>query len=191
MLMVLVLSACAVAPPPPPVVTPNDALRDELLAMRDADQEVRRRWIKDRENPQINAEMNAVDARNIVRVREIIKTYGWPSKALVGEKASGAAWIIIQHSSPATIKEYLPLMRQAVARGDLHGGLYATSYDRVLLSEGKKQMYGSQFDTDNGRCQPKPIEDEANVDKRRKEVGLDTLAEYTAQLCALYQPKKQ
>jgi hypothetical protein len=50
--------------------------------------------------------------------------------------------------------------------------------DRVLLAEGKKQVYGTQFTLVNGKCKPRPLEDEANVDQRRKEVGLRPLAEY-------------
>ena len=51
--------------------------------------------------------------------------------------------------------------------------------DRVLLAEGKKQLYGTQFTVVDGKWKPRPLEDEANVDKRRAEVGLPPLAEYT------------
>ena len=51
--------------------------------------------------------------------------------------------------------------------------------DRVLVAEGKPQRYGSQFFTVDGELKPRPIEDEANVDARRKEVGLGTMAQYT------------
>lgn len=50
--------------------------------------------------------------------------------------------------------------------------------DRVLLAEGKKQVYGTQFTLINGKCQARPLEDESHVDERRKEVGLPPLAEY-------------
>ena len=61
--------------------------------------------------------------------------------------------------------------------------------DRVLLAEGKKQIYGSQFQQKDGKLLPSPIEDEANVDKRRKEVGLNPLAEYAKQLAETYKSK--
>jgi hypothetical protein len=54
----------------------------------------------------------------------------------------------------------------------------ASLTDRVLLAEGKKQLYGMMFDTKDGTLVPKPIEDEANVDKRRAELGMQPLAEY-------------
>jgi hypothetical protein len=49
--------------------------------------------------------------------------------------------------------------------------------DRVLLAEGKNQMYGTQLKDVDGKPKPLPIEDEANVDQRHSEVGLPPLAE--------------
>jgi Family of unknown function (DUF6624) len=50
--------------------------------------------------------------------------------------------------------------------------------DRVLLAEGKEQRYGTQCTAIDGKWKPRPLEDEANVDKRRADVGLPPLAEY-------------
>ena len=50
--------------------------------------------------------------------------------------------------------------------------------DRVLVNEGKKQLYGTQFWFMNGKMEPRPIEDEANIDKRREEMGLGSFADY-------------
>jgi hypothetical protein len=58
--------------------------------------------------------------------------------------------------------------------------------DRVLLAEGKKQLYGTQFTREKGELQPRPIEDAAHVDQRRAEAGLPPLAEYAAELAKLY-----
>ena len=61
----------------------------------------------------------------------------------------------------------------------------------MLLAEGKKQVYGTQYHSPNGKWEPRPLEDEANVDKRRAEVGLSPLAEYVKQLEAMYGPSKK
>ena len=51
--------------------------------------------------------------------------------------------------------------------------------DRVRdLKDKKKQLYGTQLEPKDGKLVPKPIEDEANVDARRKELGMPPLAEY-------------
>jgi hypothetical protein len=203
--VLLFLGACTTAPPAPapePVVAAPAAavepapthpdLVAELLAMRDADQEVRHRWLKDQKNTAIVAEMEALDAKHVVRLRQILAQYGWPGKSMVGVKPGGAAWMIAQHGGPEILAETLPMMYEAVKKGELEEALYATSLDRVLIQQGKKQAYGTQFDTDpaTGKCEPKPIEDAEHVDERRIRAGMGPLADYKAQLCALYMQKQ-
>lgn len=181
------VAAAAQQPAPPSYSKPE--LRDELLAMRTEDQDIRKRWLTDRENPQINEEMKRLNERHVARVQEILRETGWPTVAMVGKDGSGAVWIILQHATPAVLKASLPLMKAAADRGDIGGGLYATSVDRDRINDGLPQVYGSQFNTKDGKCEPQPIEDPEHVDERRKAVGLGPLAEYKAQLCALYQPQ--
>ena len=61
--------------------------------------------------------------------------------------------------------------------------------DRVLVAEKKQQIYGTQFRLMDGKMEPYSIADEKNVDRRRKEVGLPSLAEYRKMLEAVYKPK--
>jgi uncharacterized protein DUF6624 len=97
---------------------------------------------------------------------KIVAQYGWPSSDLVGVDGTRAAFLIVQHANPALQKEMLPRVRDALRTGDLPGESYALLLDRVLVSEGKKQIYGTQtrpFDQWKGR-EPafEPIEDEAS-----------------------------
>lgn len=154
--------------------------------MRDADQDVRRRWVKDQKNEALKKEMAAVDARNVARLREILKTYGWPGKTLVGTDGAGAAWTIAQHGDRVFLQQTVPLMKAAAEHGELDWGLVATSIDRVLLASGKKQLYGTQFDTEGDRCEPKNVAEPAKLDERRKAVGLGPISEYAQTLCAVY-----
>ena len=52
--------------------------------------------------------------------------------------------------------------------------------DRLDLFEGRKQNYGSQiiWSVDKNKYFVLPLSDPDNVDKKREEVGLSTLAEY-------------
>ena len=77
-------------------------------------------------------------------------------------------------------------MTQAAERGELDKELWALSVDRVRLADRRPQLYGSQLDTEGGRCEPKAIEDPAHADERRKQVGVEPLAEYATQLCEVY-----
>ena len=56
----------------------------------------------------------------------------------------------------------------------------------VSSAADQPKVYGTQFTLVNGQCKPRPLEDEANVDTRRKEVGLPPLAEYFQQAERLY-----
>jgi len=181
---VLLLAACASTPTPPP------GLHDELIAMRDADQAIRKRALADRDNKALTEEWKATDAKNLARVKEIFAKYGWPTLAMVGKDGVSAMWILSQHGDAEFLHRVLPSMEKAVRKGELAGGLYATSFDRVRVQDKKKQLYGSQFDTNDGKCEPLPIEDPEHVDQRRKEIGLGPLSEYAEQLCALYKGKK-
>lgn len=58
--------------------------------------------------------------------------------------------------------------------------------DRVRVHQSQPQIYGTQFYTNaQDELVPRPIEDPENVDKRRAEIGLNTLAEYTATMKSL------
>ena len=63
--------------------------------------------------------------------------------------------------------------------GEVENTHLASLTDRVLLYEGKKQLYGMMLTrNEKGEKVPQPIEDEANVDKRRAKLGLQPLDEY-------------
>ncbi len=173
------------------------ALRLELLKRVEQDQSIRNELIsKGVKHPDnvILARMQAIDHENTERVRAIVRQYGWPSPELVGRDGAEAAFLIVQHSDLAFQKEMLPLVEKAYRSGGLSGQSYALLLDRVLVREGKPQIYGTQtkrFEEWKGQ-EPAlaPIEDEANVDKRRREVGLFPLSEYREMLKRMYFPSK-
>jgi hypothetical protein len=179
----LLAAAYASALPPTPA-----SIRDELIAMKSADQEVRERWLKDQNNPALREEAKQLSEKQVARLREIIKQYGWPGTSQVGQNAGNGAWLIAQHGGKEFLHEVLPLMKAAVERGDLRGGDYALSVDRTRIQDGLKQVYGSQFNTKGDKCEPLPIDDPEHVDERRKAVGLEPIAEYTKTLCEMYKP---
>lgn len=165
----------------------------QLLTILDRDQVPRYAHLNDPDNPQRKEDVARADAQNIIELEEILAKRGWPGRTMVGVKASGAVWTILQHTKIETLKKHLDLMKSAADAGEVDGGLFATSLDRVRVSDGKPQVYGTQFHEVNGVWVPETIEDEANVDARRKSVGLQPLAEYTALLRQMHaqQPKSE
>ena len=131
-----------------------------------------------------------IDKANIARLGQIIEEHGWPRRGLVGDKGAIAAFLVLQHADYTYQKKYLPLVRAAVAAGETRAEDLALLEDRVLMREGKKQIYGSQLQqNDKGAWEFYPIEDEPNVDERRQAVGLPSLAEYARQFGFEYHPK--
>jgi len=169
-------------------------LRRELLERRDRDRTLRNRLIQSgaaQPDPEIADELRAVDMSNTSRIKEIIREHGWPGPNLVGHDGTAAAWLLVQHSTIEFQREMLPIVKEAYTAGTLSGGNYALLFDRVLVNEGKAQVFGSQGKWNDGVLGLHPIEDEVNVDKRRAEVGLGPLSEYLERLREVYQSKRQ
>lgn len=170
----------------------EDALRQELLRMVKEDQDARQRFLKaKRADTTASAKLTAIDRKNTARMKEIVNKHGWPGKSLVGEDGAHAAWLLIQHADQDREfqKRCLELMKKAVKKDDASAADLAYLTDRVRVGEKKKQLYGTQFRTVDGKMEPYPIEDEANVDRRRKEAGLSSMAEYRKQIEKLYRAK--
>ena len=119
------------------------------------------------------------------RLKQYIAAYGWPGEQLVGKDGASAAWLIAQHADHdvALQQEALALMR-AAREGDIDTTELAYLEDRVAVNTGQPQIYGTQI-----RCGPggepvpaTPIRDEAGVEQRRKDMKLQSLADYYAEL---------
>jgi hypothetical protein len=131
--------------------------------------------------------LRRVDTENAARLGEIVERHGWPTHTLVGKDGASAAWLLVQHAdaSPEFQRRCLDLMAKA-PRGEVSRKDVAYLTDRVLLAEGKEQIYGTQFTFSGGRWEPRSLADAADVDRRRAEVGLEPLAEYVKELESLY-----
>ena len=137
----------------------------------------------------ISRRMVQTDSSNQVRMRAILKQYGYPGKSLVGTPTNEAAWSVIQHSQD--IGTYLPLIKTAAKRGELPFYWYGQMLDRQLMREGKEQVYGTQAmgysittpATGKREGQPPfmwPIKDAAKVNELRKSSGFLTTVEQVA-----------
>lgn len=174
----------------------NPGLARRLAKMVKVDQEVRSEMFKPSADqsrmPELARRLESVDRENTNQVRQIVKTYGWPTFDLVGKKGANDAWLLVQHAdqNPKFQRECLDLMQPLVAKGQVGKQNFAYLTDRVLLAEGKKQIYGTQFTkTPTGNWEPRPMEDPENVDKRRLEMGMNTLAEYRKLIEEMYGKK--
>ena len=120
------------------------------------------------------------DSINRIKVTKILDERGWLGSDVIGEQGNLTLFLVIQHSPIETQLKYLPMMREAVKKGNARGIDLALLEDRVALDQGKRQIYGSQIGKEEGTgiFFVFPIIDPENVDKRRAEIGLQTLDEY-------------
>lgn len=166
----------------------NKPLKAELEQIYENDQKYRRMISKVQQEHGMQSEqfkdliknMQAADKENLEKVVAILEEHGWPGKSMVGNSGSSAVWAVIQHAELDVQLRYLPMMREAAANGELPKSSLALTEDRILVRQDKPQLYGSQLRSNPETNQPEfyPIEDEANVDKRRAEIGLEPLKEY-------------
>jgi hypothetical protein len=123
--------------------------------------------------------MEKKDSLNLIIIKEVLGRHSWPGPDEVGERASMAVFLVIQHSDSLTQVTYLPAMRTAVQLGAARAEDLALLEDRVLTEQGKPQIYGSQVRMDSaGKASFFPILDEINVNRRRATVGLGPLEDY-------------
>lgn len=120
------------------------------------------------------------DSLNLIEVKKILDTRGWLGADVVGGKGNSTLFLVIQHADQKTQEQYLPMMREAVAKGNAAASSLALLEDRVALGQGKKQIYGSQIGMfkETNENYVLPLEDPDNVDKRRASVGLGKLQDY-------------
>ncbi len=119
------------------------------------------------------------DSLNLIQIEELIAKYGWLGPRKVGFRGSRAFYLVVQHASLPIQEKYLPVMRKAAKEGNASKDDLAFLEDRVLIRQGKMQIYGSQMKTDeNGVNYPIKLRDPKNVDIRRFNVGLEPMSQY-------------
>ena len=166
--------------------TADQALREEILELEKLEgpdsEAVAKLWEKQTE----------LDGGNIQRLLEIIERHGWRRIAAGGRKAALAAFLVVQHAEPSIQKQLLPILRKEAAHGEVKLSSLALLEDRVLTSEGKPQLYGSQLhlDPECGKMEFFPIQEEDSVNARRASVGLEPIEDYARRFGLEYKPGK-
>jgi hypothetical protein len=159
----------------------EEALAQELIDMTDEDRRLQGGALSDDVAAQLA--YRRVTVRNGDRLAEILDTHGWPTVTLVGAEAARRAWLVAQHADRQLElqRRALALMTQAVDAGEASAQHLAMLCDRVLVNEGRPQIYGTQIaGVVDGAPVPWPCEDPDHMDERRAEVGLDPFAVHIA-----------
>ena len=158
----------------------ENELRDLLLELQADDIAMRRELIDAGElyQPGYHPRMAEVHRRNNAALRQIVERWGWPGIRLVGEDGCEAAWKIAQHAilDQDLQERCLELLKDAVQNGDAQPWQLAMLTDRVLMQQGKPQIYGTMTvgDGNDGVMLWKLAEPE-KVDSLREQAGLPPL----------------
>ncbi len=130
---------------------------------------------------QLNDYMKKIDAESATEVRTIIDRYGWMGADEIGSEASQTLFLAIQHVDDLVVQQrYLPLLSEAVKNNKAEPWQLAFLTDRILMNQGKKQIYGTQVITSKNEYGPYvvPLEDIDKVDELRARLGLPPLKDY-------------
>jgi len=144
----------------------NEPIAQELIQLAQHDLTVRERLLKANKLSQgYNPEMELVHKENAARLRKIIDLIGWPTRSKVGDEASEAAWLIVQHAigEPPFMKRCYALLMESME--DINPQNMAYLYDRICYFEGRPQKYGTQYD--DGVLYPVENKNEVNVHRQK------------------------
>mgnify|MGYP005757398725 CR=1 FL=1 len=157
---------------------PYDSLKLVLEEVLATDQGIREQLsapASPEEQVTLIAEMQRIDSVNQTIVLQIIDKHGWLPQSEVGEKAASSIFYVVQYSDLSTMEKYFPLLRQRALEGEASKVHAAMMEDRMLMWQGKKQIYGTQATSmgrEDGKMAIWPVEDPKDVNKRRAEAGM-------------------
>ncbi len=149
----------------------NDTLVKDILEWAKVDQELR---FASKNNGEAGKYLvYLADASHGYRLRTLISEYGYPTEKLIGKEGMEAFWLLVQHQDFD-----LSLQKKCLENCKFSPTNHAHLLDRVLVNEGKMQMYGTQLKRgSDGKLKPLPIKDIESIDKMRAGVGLPPLVD--------------
>jgi hypothetical protein len=120
-----------------------------------------------------------IDRQNLEKVVSLIENCGMPTIKEVGKKPMDAIWLVFQHADNFNRKKYFPLLKESAKKGDLNVRQIAMMEDRILMNEGKPQIYGTQVIGRNGNeLELYELKDPEYVNERRSELGFEPIEDY-------------
>ena len=159
----------------------------DLAQMASSDQAVRSTWDLDelataRKTPRFLNLTEIEDRENTRRLKGLLSACGWPARPVHSDADVDNAWLITQHADrdPTLQKHAVGLIERAIAKGDTQQRQQLTFLvDRVAVSEGKQQKYGTQLAV-HGKCnlQFQPYDSLEAVNARRAAIGWPSLDVY-------------
>ena len=168
----------------PPPATPDKKLEEELVRIASKQQELLLKVVeKDQTKVSDQERLHKLYRQHAGRVCEILKTYGWPTTALVETNGVLAWFYILKNSGTYELqRDLLPVIIAVIKKDPSQKAEFAGLFDRLRVTAGMKQLFGTQAVSMGGFLVLFPIEDQTKVDERRGEFGMSSLDEYIRSL---------
>lgn len=157
----------------------NKKLNEELLKMAEKHRELLQQIVaEDQKKKSDQDKLRKLNEKNAARFCEILKTSGWPSTALVGQTGVLAAFHLLKNSAPYELqRDLLPVILAVIKKDPTQKPEFAGLYDRLRVSAGMRQFFGTQAVSIGGFLVLYPLEDESKVNAWRQEFGMGTIQE--------------
>jgi len=138
-------------------------------------------------------EIERQDIENQRQLKAMLPKRGWFLRSEVGAEGLTAAYFVVLHamnSDIALLRSVVGSMKPLLPTGEIEKADYAMLTDRIAVVDGVRQTFGTQMICDANKWMLFPVEDEAGVEARRKDVGIqvtlaDQLKEFAARGCPI------
>jgi hypothetical protein len=141
----------------------------------------------DQTKKSVNEKLHKTYEEHALKLCQLVTTYGWPTSALVGQEGVFAAFQILKNAGTYELqRDLLPVIVAAIKKDPIQKREFAGLFDRLRVSAGLKQLFGTQAVSVGGFLVLYPIEDQAKLNLRRAEFGLSPLDVYIRSLERTY-----
>ena len=132
------------------------------------------------------AHATLVDAAATRYMKTVLESFDWIDSGRFGSAVSRQAWTLVQHADdhPEFQERVLRHMETYLDTGGVSPRDYAYLWDRVAVNKQRLQRYGTQpiWKCQDGKLRLHPMEDPANVDERRAEMGMGSVESGLAEM---------
>ena len=172
----------------PPTTTFNKKLNEELFKMAIKENELLQEVVeKDQTRNADKEKLKKTYEDHSERLCQILKTNGWPTTGLVEEGSVLATFEILKNAGTFDLqRDLLPVIVAAIKKDPVQKREFAGLLDRLRMSAGMKQLFGTQAISIGGFLVLYPIENEAKLDALRAQYGLPPMDEYKRALERTY-----
>ena len=158
----------------PAPAKPDKKVKEELIKMAEKQRGLLMEVVdKDQTKQSDRDKLHKLYENNTVKLCQIIKTVGWPTTASVDREGVFAAFQVLKSAGTFELqRDLLPVIVAAIKKDPIQKSEFAGLYDRLRVSAGMKQLFGTQAVTMGGFLILYPIEDPTRLDSLRAEFGL-------------------